>query len=179
MVACTMLFSVEIPLINPEFKLVEGKIPGWRTEVIKGNTGTVSSVPYEEASGRRAIMITCDNAVGYFGVYQGNFDLKKFPKPGEGEELQITITFRQKNENVADGGFANVSFYSEKGYLVGRDTPKRSGTFDWGDVEATVRFKEFPREARFFYLRFYLGKTTGTVYFAEPRLFVNIVKKTK
>lgn len=177
MTVCVGVTAVEIPLVNPEFNVVEGKIPGWQADVIKGNSGIVSSVVCDESSGRRAIKISCDKAVGYFGIYQGGIDLKKFPHPGEGEELLITLVFRQKNENVSDGGFANVSFYSETGYIAGRDTPKRSGTFDWGEVETSVRFKEIPRGARFFYLRFYLGKTSGTVYFSEPRLFVNVVKK--
>ncbi len=176
---CVAVTAVEIPLINPEFNVVDGRIPGWQADVIKGTPGSVSSVVCDENSGRRAIRISSENAVDYFGIYQGGIDLKKFPRPAAGEELQITLKFRQKNENVSDGGFANVSFYSETGYLAGRDTPKRSGTFDWGEVETSVRFKEIPRGARFFYLRFYLGKTNGTVYFSEPRLFVNIVKKVK
>ena len=169
------LAAVEIPLKNPEFKSVDGKISHWRTE----NTGRVETVPYDGKPGTFAVKLSSDTALKYFGVSQGGFDLKKFPRPAADEELQITLTFRQKNENVADGGFANVSFFSQKGYLGGRDTAKRSGTFDWTDVETSVRFNEFPADARFFSLRLYLGKSTGTVYFAEPRLFVNVVKKRK
>ncbi len=175
MLVCGIVFAVEIPLRNPEFKSADGKIAGWRIE----NTGRVETVPYGEKAGTFAVKLSSDTALKYFGISQGGFDLAKFPRPAADEDLQITLTFRQKNENVADGGFANVSFFSKKGYLGGRDTPKRSGSFDWTDVETSVRFKEFPADARFFSLRLYLGKSTGTVYFAEPRLFVNVVKKRK
>ena len=91
--------------------------------------------------------------------------------------MRFALVFRQKNENVANGGFVNFSFFSKKGYLTGRDTKMMPGTFDWGDVEATAVFPEFPKDAAFFTVRLFLGKTTGTVYFAEPRLYVDVIKK--
>lgn len=157
------IFAAEIPLQNPEFKTAGGQIPGWRLINPKDTTGSVSSEPYAEDGQQRALKISSTQGKTYFGVFQGGFDLKKFPRPGAGEALRITLTYRQKNENVADGGFVNFSFYSKEGYLIGRDGVKRSGTFDWGDAEASVTFPEWPKDAAFFAVRLFLGKSTGSV----------------
>ncbi len=175
---CGVLSAVEIPIVNSRFNVEKGKIARWQLMLPKDNSVTVESVPYE-VQGVNAVKITSTKAEGYYGIAQGGFDLKKFPRPAADEELQITISFRQKNVNVGKGAFANVSFFSDKGYLAGRDTPRTSGTFEWGDMETTVKFKEFPAGAKYFILRFFMGPTTGTAYFAEPKLYVNAVKKAK
>ena len=172
--AAISLFAVEIPLRNPQFKSVNGQITHW-TIVEKG--AEITTVPYPDEPGSFAVKISSKNATKYFGIAQGGFDLTKIPRPKAGEKLQFTLKYRQKNENVANGGFSNVVFYSAKGYLVGRDSPKRSGSFDWEDVETSVTFNEFPPTAKFMQARFFLGKTTGTIYIAEPKLYVNVIKK--
>ncbi len=174
------LFAAEIPLQNPEFNVVNGQIPGWRPIDVKDTSGSISSEPYagnDAATAKRALKISSTQGTKYFGALQGGFDLRKFPRPGAGEALRVTLVFRQKNENVADGGFVNFSFYSKQGYLIGRDSVKRSGTFDWGDAEASVTFPEWPKDAAFFAVRLFLGKSTGSVWFAEPKLYVDVVKK--
>lgn len=47
---CVAVTAVEIPLINPEFNVVDGRIPGWQADVIKGTPGSVSSVVCDELS---------------------------------------------------------------------------------------------------------------------------------
>ena len=176
LIACG-ISALEIPLKNPEFKIVDGIIPHSRAIEPNDKSGSFTSVPYEGSARFRALKISSGKGERYFGVLQGGFDLKKFPRPAPDEALRFTLVFRQKNENVANGGFVNFSFFSKKGYLTGRDTKMMPGTFDWGDVEATAVFPEFPKDAAFFTVRLFLGKTTGTVYFAEPRLYVDVIKK--
>ena len=172
------LSAVEIPLRNPEFKTDDkGAIPFWTAIEPKDRSGNFQSVPFDAEKGICALKISSAEGIRYYGVCQGGFDLKKFPRPGAGEALQITMRFRQKNENVANGGFVNFSFFSKKGYLIGRDTKMIPGTFDWGDIEASTVFPEFPKDAAFFQVRFFLGKSTGTVWFAEPKLYMNVIPK--
>ena len=172
--AAFSLSAVEIPLRNPQFKSADGKITHWAS-IEPG--AAISSVPYPDAPDTFAVRISSDKATKYFGVVQGGFDLSRIPRPQAGEKLQFTLKFRQKNENVGNGGFFNISFFSAKGYLVGRDSAKRSGSFDWEDIETSVVFNELPSDVKFMQVRFFLGKTTGTVYFAEPKLYVNVIKK--
>lgn len=175
--SAALLPAIEIPLRNPQFSVQDGVIDGWRAVEPDDPSGSYESVPYKPESGMRAVRITSSQGVKYYGVVQGGFDMGGIPRPKADEALQITLRFRQKNENVANGGFVNFSFFSQNGYLVGRDTKMLPGTFDWGDVEASAIISAVPDEAKFFQVRLFLGRTTGTVYFAEPRLFMNIVKK--
>ena len=172
---CGMLSAAEIPLKNPQFESNGKVIYHWQTVERNDASGTAESIPYPDRTGFYALKLSSTSGIRYFGMVQGDFNLDLIPRPKAGENLRFIMTFRQKNENVANGGFVNFSFFSKKGYLVGRDSKFRSGTFDWGDVTASVVFKEFPKDAKFFQIRFFLGKTTGTVYFAEPKLYAVIV----
>ena len=68
------------------------------------------------------------------------------------------------------------AFFSKTGQqLTYVDGKKNSGTFDWTEISVSGDFKTIPDDAVNFGVRLYLGKTSGTVYFAEPRLFVDVV----
>lgn len=167
------LSAVEIPLKNPSFQSVDGKITSWLV-VNASETETFTTVPYKD--GKQAIKLTSTGSSKFFGIQQGGFDLQQFPRPEKGEKLQIRLIFQQKNENVQDGGFVNFSFFSKDGYLIGRDGEKMSGSFDWGEREVITTFQSFPEDAAFFAVKLFLGRTSGTVYFAEPKLYLELVK---
>ena len=168
--------AVEIPLKNSAFVAkADGSIIDWYTLGKAPEAGTVSVVPYKD--GKSAVKIASTTAKTYFGVWQGGFKVKNFPRPAADEKLIVSMTFRQKNENVLDGGFVTFKFFSKKGYLMGRETQRLSGTFDWSDRDVSVEFPNVPEETAFFTVNLFLGKTTGAVYFAEPKLFMEVVKK--
>lgn len=169
-----LAYAAEIPLRNPEFKPANGKIPFWWICSPQGGTCEAVSLPGQK--GRFAVKLSSTTGDKYFGIAQ-YLPYEKVPKPGPGEMLQFKLTFRQKNENVGYGGFANLSVYTPKGYAAGSDTNKLSGTFDWKEVTAIRKFAQFPDDTKTFVLYFYLGKTTGTVYFTDPKLEVEVVKK--
>lgn len=166
--------AVEIPLKNADFISKGSQIIDWHVLGGAAN-GTISTVPYKD--GKNAIKISSTSGKAYFGAWQGGFKIQDFPRPAENEKLLVTMTFRQKNENVLDGGFVTFKFFSKNGYLMGRETKRLSGTFDWSDREVSVEFPNLPAETAFFTVNLFLGKTTGTVYFAEPKLFMEAVKK--
>ena len=167
-------FAVEIPLRNAEFKPANGKIPFWR--VNNPEHGSCEAVPLDGAAGKFVLKLSSTSGEKYFGAMQ-YLDYKSFPKVGEGEMLQFKLTFRQKDVDVNYGGFANFSAFNKKGYIAGADTDKISGSFDWKEVTAIRKFKKLPDDLSTFTLTFYLGKTTGTVYFADPKLEVEVVKQ--
>ena len=168
--------AVEIPLKNSAFVAKDdGTIIDWHPLSRDPEAGTVSVVPYKD--GKFAVKISSTTAKNYFGIWQGGFKIQKFPRPAADEKLIVSMTFRQKNENVLNGGFVTFKFFSKKGYLMGRETKRLSGTFDWSDREVSVEFPNVPAETAFFTVNLFLGKTTGAVYFAEPKLFMEVVKK--
>lgn len=167
--------AVEIPLKNAAFATKGNVITDWFPTSANQKIGSATAIAYKD--GKNALKISSSTGTTYFGVWQGGFDLKKFPRPAKDEKLVVTMTFRQKNEKVLNGGFVNFTFLSKKGYLMGRDSKKLPGTFDWSDREVSVEFPAIPAEAAFFTVRFFLGKTTGTICFAEPKLFMEVVKK--
>lgn len=172
------LDGLEIPLQNAEFKAVNGEIPGWRWCTPRNNGGEVESVPYEGREDFRALKLSCAKECGYFGMAQFIRDLTQLPVPGAGEELRFSLEFRQKNQQVADGGFVSFIFYAKDGKILAYcDSQKSSGTFDWGDRSVSGLFPGVPAGAAYFAVRLFLGKSTGTVWFAEPKLYVDVVKK--
>lgn len=167
----------ELKLENPEFLEKNGTIPGWTRCNRPADGGTFSSVEYGARPGFRALRLVSPKQAAWFGVEQVKIPISALPKPAEGEQLKFTLEFQQKNRNVSDGGFVTFCFFSRDGKLLAyRDSPRHSGSFDWTDITATGLFKTIPPGAAKFGIRLFLGKTDGSIEFAEPKLFVDVVQ---
>ena len=90
--------AVEIPLKNAAFATKGNVITDWFPTSANQKIGSATAIAYKD--GKNALKISSSTGTTYFGVWQGGFDLKKFPRPAKDEKLVVTMTFRQKNEKV-------------------------------------------------------------------------------
>lgn len=160
----------ELKLKNPEFCEKDGQILSWHSF-----NGNAVSVPYPNKAGYCAVKLESQTVANWFGVEQ-ILPVSQLPKISPGQKLRFTLEYSQKNVKVLDGGMVTFAFFSKTGQqLTYVDGKKNSGTFDWTEISVSGDFKTIPDDAVNFGVRLYLGKTSGTVYFAEPRLFVDVV----
>ena len=160
----------ELKLMNPEFREKDGKIMSWHSF-----NGNPVSVPYPEKAGYCAVKLESRTVANWFGVEQV-LPVSRLPQLAPGQKLRFTLEYCQKNVKVLDGGLITFAFFSKTGQqLAYVDGKKNPGTFDWTEISVSGDFKTIPADAVSFGVRLYLGKTSGAVYFAEPRLFVDVV----
>ena len=174
----SVAWAAEIPLANPGFLMKDGVIAGWKRCNRPDDGGTFSSVPYDGKEGFRALLLESAVIANWFGCEQTMIPVTLLPKSETGKAYRFTLEFRQKNEAVADGAFVTFCFFSKDGKIVGyRDSAKASGTFDWTDMSRSCVFPKIPENTAYFGIRFFLGKTSGKVWYAEPRLYVDFSER--
>lgn len=166
--------AADIPLGNPDFKInSKGVMPYWVFTSKDPAAGTVDMEMLP--NGKGAVKISSHSAKNFFGIIQ-HVSLNKFPQVKPGEKLKITLSYKQKNEDVERGGFVNMAGYGSKGRWLDKDSARTSGSFDWKDCSFVQVIDGVPAEAKGFFISLYLGKTTGTVWFSEPKIDIEVVK---
>lgn len=166
--------AAEVKLHNPDFDMSnKGKLYWWIISHNDPAVGTAERVTLP--NGRGAIKLTSTSGTKYFGIFQ-HVGVKIFPTLKAGEKIEMKMTWKQKNENVISGGFVNFSGYLSKGRFFDTDSPRTGGSFDWKEMSVVKVLDKVPADAKNFVIYLYLGKTTGSVYFAEPKLEINVIK---
>ncbi|MPM95906.1 hypothetical protein SDC9_143062 [bioreactor metagenome] len=174
----SIAWAAELPLVNPGFQEKDGVLIGWKRCNRPADGGMLSTVPYEGKEGFRALWLESAEVANWFGCEQAGIPVASLPKPEAGKSYRFTLEYRQKNEAVIDGAFVTFCFFSKDGKIVGyRDSAKANGTFGWTDMSRSCTFPKIPDNAMYFGIRFFLGKTSGKVWYAEPRLYVDLVEQ--
>ena len=89
--------------------------------------------------------------------------------------MVIELEYKQKTENVTGVAFGTLAFFDAKGKrLMYKDGVNMKGTQGWQERKTVFRVKQIPQGAATLGIAFYLGKSTGKAWFADPDLDLEI-----
>lgn len=169
------LAAMDLPVQNSDFVETNGKLTGW-TKAMQAKAG--DSIAVEPIPGEKdefAIVISATNGKTWPCVWQRLVKVSDLPAIPAGKTMVIELEYKQKTENVTGVAFGTLAFFDAKGKrLMYKDGVTMKGTQGWQERKTIFRVKEIPQGAATLGIAFYLGRSTGKTWFADPDLDVEI-----
>lgn len=136
---------------------------------------TVMVGPFAKENPQQLLMLHAVRNDGWLTLRQTPVPAASLPKIPEGKKLVITLSYRQKMENVSGRAFATLEFYDGNAKRIWfYDDKPLSGSSDWTSRSVKRALTAIPEGARWFGISFHLGKSSGKVEFLNPRLDISI-----
>lgn len=168
--------AADFKLKNDDFIATNGKINNWYISGVKpGNS--VTSEAIKAGDDDCAIVLKAVTDSGWMKVNQLFAKFTDLPKLAEGQSYEFEIEYKQKCDNVTGMAMPVLEFYNAKGQRVKNfDGPRNKGTFDWKKMKFVKRVKasEIPADATQIGIAFYLGLSTGTTWYADPEVEIEV-----
>ena len=169
------LAAMDLPVQNSDFVETNGKLTGWNKSV---QTKIGDSVAVEPVPGEKdefAIVLASTTGKSWPCVWQRLVKVSDLPAIPAGKTMVIELEYKQKTENVTGVAFGTLAFFDAKGKrLMYKDGVNMKGTQDWQKRKTVFQVKQIPQGAATLGIAFYLGKSTGKTWFADPDLEVEI-----
>lgn len=169
------LAAMDLPVQNSDFVETNGKLTGWTKSVQTkiGDRIAVEPIPGEKDD--FAIVLSSNSGKSWPQVWQRLVKVSDLPAIPAGKTMVIELEYKQKTENVTGYAFGTLAFFDAKGKrLMYKDGIPLKGTNDWQERKTVFRVKQIPQGAATLGIAFYLGKSTGRTWFADPDLEVEI-----
>ncbi len=169
------LAAMDLPVQNSDFVETNGKLTGW-TKAVQTKAG--DSVAVEPIPGEKdefAIVLSSTGGKTWPSVWQRLVKVSDLPAIPAGKTMVIELEYKQKTENVTGVAFGTLAFFDAQGKrLMYKDGVNMKGTQGWQERKTVFRVKQIPQGAATLGIAFYLGKSTGKAWFADPDLDVEI-----
>jgi Glycosyl hydrolase family 10 len=178
--------KLKIPNAGFEIKAQQYKIPGWKVVIneIKGKYSSkkgfrVFADNKVSKSGQQSLCLDAKTKTKWWGVLC-RLPMDKIPEPKAGQYVEFIVNYDQKGKNIVGIG-SGVTFGFRKKNMH-RVTAKggnwERGNFDWTRRRLRKTFDNFHPETEVMTLEFYLGLSTGTVWFDNIEVEVKLWQKS-
>lgn len=169
------LAAMDLPVQNSDFVETNGKLTGWNKSALTRNGDTIAVEPLPGEKDEFAIVMTSTAGKNWPMVWQRLVKVSDLPAIPAGKTMVIELEYKQKTENVTGFAFGTLAFFDAQGKrLMYKDGPNLKGTNDWQKRKTVFQVKQIPQGAATLGIAFYLGKSTGRTWFADPDLEVEI-----
>ncbi len=183
--------EVKLPIVNGGFNAPsepDRPIPGWgvmydenRLQADRAPSGFTADVDNSlPGAGRGALRLAATGRTEWYGVIQ-DLDWARLPQPQADQYLVFKFAYRQKCDKVAGiGGGYSLSLRNAQGerlLFFGAGEAWIGGTFDWQNFTGESQVKALTPGASRLTLELYLGQSTGTVWFDDLDLQVQLWEK--
>lgn len=169
------LAAMDLPVQNSDFVQTNGKLTGWNKSVQPKNGDTITVEPIPGEKDEFAIVLASTTGKSWPQVWQRLVKVSDLPAIPAGRTMVIELEYKQKTENVTGYAFGTLAFFDAKGKrLAYKDGAALKGTNDWQKRKTVFQVKQIPQGAATLGISFYLGKSTGKTWFADPDLEVEI-----
>jgi hypothetical protein len=177
--------KLKIPNAGFEIKAQQDKIPGWKVVIneINGRYSfkkgfRVFADDKVRKNGQQALCFKATAKTNWWGVLC-RLPMDKIPVPKVGQYVEFIVSYDQRGKNiVGTGSGATLGFRRENMSRVNFAGGNwQCGTFDWTRRTVHKTFGYFHPETKIISLEFYLGKSTGTVWFDNVEVEVKLWQK--